>query len=70
MEDVSAPDVSLTKSQLEEPQGPTVGESQTAGPLCPIRMKSVERVSKLPVVEETLKIAINIYEKLRVCPFL
>jgi hypothetical protein len=62
--------VTLTKSQLEKPQEPTVDESQTAGPPCQIRMKSVERVSKLPVVEETLKIVINIYGKLRVRPFL
>jgi hypothetical protein len=33
-------------------------------------MKSVDRVSKLPVVEETLKIALNIYGKVKVSPFL
>jgi hypothetical protein len=70
MADISASEVILAKSQVQEPEEPTVNESKTAGPPSPVRMKSVERVSKLPVVEETLKIAINIYGKVRVRRFL
>ncbi|XP_023720376.1 lipid storage droplets surface-binding protein 1-like [Cryptotermes secundus] len=55
----------ILKWQLEVPQGQIVEESQTAGPRSPILMKSVERVSKLPVVEETVKIAMNVYGKLK-----
>jgi hypothetical protein len=43
-----------------------VDESPTADPESPVRMKSVDRVSKLPVVEETLKLAFNFYGKLKV----
>jgi len=32
----------------------------------PFRMASVDRVSKLPVVEETVKMASNLYGKVRV----
>jgi hypothetical protein len=34
--------------------------------VCPIRMESVERVFKFPVVEETLKIATKIYRTVKV----
>jgi hypothetical protein len=68
MGETKTPEETLTKPQQEEPQKETVEKSPTAGPSCPVRMESVERVSKLPVVEETMKIVINIYGKLRVCP--
>jgi hypothetical protein len=75
MGDINVDKVTHTKSQVPvlqvlELQEPTVDLSITADPPSSIRMKSVERVSKLPVVEETLKIAINIYGEVRVRPFL
>jgi hypothetical protein len=74
MDDVVVPKANLPESQQQEPQQqesqePAVDESQTAGAISPIHMKSVDRVSKLPVVEETLKIVINFYGKVRVSSF-
>ena len=39
-------------------------ETQVAKP--PFRMQSIDRVSKLPVVEELMKLTIHLYEKFRV----
>lgn len=59
----------VEEPQVEEIQEPDVDDSETAGPLYPIQMKSVDRVSKLPVVEETLNIAVNICGRVRVRSF-
>jgi hypothetical protein len=53
----------------EEPQGQQdqlAGDTRPDATVRTVRMTSVARVSKFPVIEESLKIATNIYKKTKV----
>jgi hypothetical protein len=59
MEECGAPQAEKTETQIEDR-----GEVEVANP--PFRMASVDRVSKLPVVEETVKMVNTFYGKVKV----
>jgi hypothetical protein len=59
MENRGAPQTEKTKKELNES-----GQIEVAN--SPFRMESVDRVSKLPVVEETVKMVNTLYGKVRV----
>lgn len=54
-------------SPIEEKQEDLQGDSRPDD-IFPIRMASVVRVSKLPVIEQTSNIAVNVYKKVKVSP--
>jgi hypothetical protein len=59
MENRGAPQAEKTERQLNDR-----GQIEVAN--SPFRMESVDRVSKLPVVEETVKMVNTLYGKVRV----
>ena len=59
MENRGAPQAEKTERQLNDR-----GQIEVAN--SPFRMESVDRVSKLPVVEETVKMVNTVYGKVRV----
>jgi hypothetical protein len=54
------------EQEPEGQQGQQQGDSRPDVIICPVRMTSVVRVSKLPVIEGTLKIATDMYKKAKV----
>jgi hypothetical protein len=59
MENCGGPQAEQSDKQINDNR-----QIQVANP--PFRMVSIDRVSKLPVVEETMKITNNLYGKVRV----
>jgi len=56
----------LGAKQLDQPGKQMNSDNETHVAKPPFRMESIDRVSKLPVVEEFMKLATNLYGKFRV----
>jgi hypothetical protein len=52
-----------------QPQNELLEEDSPTHVICPISMKFITRVSKLPVVEETLKVTTGVYGRVKVITF-
>jgi hypothetical protein len=56
----------VDETQADQSEKQTVSDDETCVANISFRMKSIDRVSKLPVIEEIMKLTTNMYGKFRV----